>query len=180
MYGQECVLPVEMSEASWSTVNWLQVRTREDLLIARMTQLDERVLDEGHASERLERARRDNKEYFDRTRRLRSKRLEVGDLVLVHDTRIDTSRMTRFKLANRWYGPYRIREAPEGSTYYRLSELDGTELAESFAGDRLKLFYSREEINRESTPVANDCEEEQEQPHEIFDSIAVEQPPPDE
>lgn len=181
MYGQECVLPVEMSEASWSTVNWFQVRTREDLIIARMTQLDERVLDEGHASERLERARRDNKEYFDRTRRLRSKRLEVGDLVLVHDTRIDTSRMTRFKLANRWYGPYCIREAPEGSTYYRLSELDGTELAESFAGDRLKLFYSREETNRESTPVANDCEEEQEQPHEIFDEITVElEPPPDE
>jgi len=47
-----------------------------------------------------------------------------------------------------WFGPYRIWEAsPAG--YYRLEELDGTQAAQSVAGNRLKRFFTRR--MREST-----------------------------
>ena len=47
-----------------------------------------------------------------------------------------------------WFGPYRIWEAsPAG--YYRLEELDGTQAAQSIAGNRLKHFFTRR--MREST-----------------------------
>ena|ERR1700752_983981 len=34
-------------------------------------------------------------------------------------------------------------DAPDDSTYYRLEELDGTPLAGTFAGNRLKKFFPR-------------------------------------
>ena len=60
-------------------------------------------------------------------------RFKAGDLVLVYDSRSGDFRKVQCRLTDRWYGPYRIREAPVDSTYYRLAELDGTELAESIA-----------------------------------------------
>ena len=63
--------------------------------------------------------------------------MKVGDLVLVYKTAI--TRMTEYKFDNKWYGPYRIREVGE-TGYYRLAEVDGVELKESYAGNRLKSF----------------------------------------
>ena len=80
MYGRGSVLPVETSIASLGVVDWNKVRTIEDLVLARMRQLDERVLDEAWAVDALEQARRGNKKYFDRVRGVRGERLKVCDL----------------------------------------------------------------------------------------------------
>jgi len=128
-------------------VEWEEVHSREDLLAARIKQLDERSLEESRAAERLERSRLGNKRYFDKHKRLRSakQQLRVGDLVLLHNTSIETSH--NVKLEDQWRGPYKIREVSE-TGYYRLEELDGTHLAESYAGNRLKRFFSRSELER--------------------------------
>jgi len=48
-------------------VNWEgEVKTREDLLVARIRQLDQRALEEARAAENLERSRKENKDYFDK------------------------------------------------------------------------------------------------------------------
>jgi len=80
--------------------------------------------------------------YFDKKKRLRNEKhsLQVGDLVLLHNTAIDKSH--NVKLEDRWLGPYRIHKIAD-SGYYRLNELDGVELKESFAGNRLKKFLFR-------------------------------------
>ena len=59
---------------------------------------------------------------------------------------VDTSHSV--KLEDRWLGPYRIREVSEVG-YYRLNELDGVELKESFAGNRLKKFFVRDELEHD-------------------------------
>ena len=51
------------------------------------------------------------------------------------------------KLDDRWSGPYRIREIPEDSTSYRLEELDNTPLSTTCAGNRLKRFFSRVDLD---------------------------------
>ena len=56
MYGRDCVLPVEMSIASWGVIDWEEVRSVEDLILACMHQLDEWVLDQARAVEALEHA----------------------------------------------------------------------------------------------------------------------------
>src|SRR5947207_14627500 len=76
-----------------------------------------------------------------------TQKLHVGDLVLVHRTKDIYTRPRARKLDDRWFGPYRIREIPEDSTFYYLEELDGTPLATTFAGNRLNRFFTRNELD---------------------------------
>jgi|SRR5579859_5140150 len=87
IYSCDCLLPIDFSIASWSVVDWEgEVHTYEDLLLARMRQLDEQNLKEIQAAEELEKSQRSNKDWFDQHKHLcpESKALEVGDLVLLH------------------------------------------------------------------------------------------------
>ena len=66
---------------------------------------------------------------------------------LVHRTKASYSCSRAKKLDDRWSGPYRIRKIPEDSTFYWLEELDNTPLAATFAGNRLKRFFSRVDLD---------------------------------
>jgi len=145
LYGRECLLPVELSIKSWSVVDWEgEVRTREDLLLARMRQLDSQTVDHQQAAENMRNSRKNNKAYFDRNKPMRSdlQQLHVGDLVLVHISKNQFSRARKIKIHDRWIGPYRTREIPTDSTFYLLEELDGVELSESFPRNRLRKFFT--------------------------------------
>ena len=50
-------------------------------------------------------------------------------------------------------GPFRIREIPENSTFYRLEELNGTPLAATFAGNHLKRFFTRRELDSQRAEI---------------------------
>jgi hypothetical protein len=151
VYGRDCILPVELSVTSWSLVDWDAVKDREDLILARMQQLDEQTLELSQAVENLRNSRKANKAYFDQTRTLRpdnDQQLRGGDLVLVHNSaKFKTGKPPRVaKLDDRWLGPYRIREVAENSTFYMLEELDGTPLATTFPGNRLRKFFTRDQL----------------------------------
>ena len=91
-------------------------------------------------------SRKANKADFDKGHQLRQGKLQIGDLVLLFNSKDQISRSRADKLADRWRGPYRIYDVPEDSTFYRLGELDGVRLAGTFAGNRLKKFYLRTEL----------------------------------
>ena len=139
-------MPIELTIESWQTVNWEAVKTREDLILARMQQLDHRRVSETIAADNFQNSRKANKVYFDQHHRLRpqNQQLKEGDLVLLYDSALQKNRNTKFN--DRWRGPFRIVEKPENSTFYRLEELDGTPLSGTTAGDRVKKFYSRKEL----------------------------------
>ena len=154
VYGRECLLPVEFSVASWSVVDWEQVKDREDLLLARMQQLDQQNLELSQAAENLRNSRKANKAYFDLHKHLRpesgDQQLRVGDLVLRYKSQLQNSRARSAKLDDRWTGPYRIIEVAPDSTYYRLEEIDEIPLADSIAGNRLKRYFTRDELQYDS------------------------------
>jgi len=110
-----------------------------------MQQLDQKSLELTQAAENLRNSRKADKAYFDLHHRLRSEdqQLHVGDLVLLLTPQQQGSRYRATKLDDRWTGPYRIWEVTPDSTFYRLEELDGTQRAVSFAGNRLKKFFPR-------------------------------------
>jgi hypothetical protein len=138
VYGRDCLLPVDFTLESWSVVDWEgEVKTREDLLIARMRQLDQRVLTEVQAAETLRNSRKANKTYYDQHKHLRpeAQQLHLGDLVLRHNTKDSYSRSRAKKLDDRWSGPYRIRKIAENPTFYELEEVDGAPLATTFSGN---------------------------------------------
>jgi hypothetical protein len=116
-----------------------------------MRQLDQKALGASvtRAADNLRNSRKANKTYYDQHKQLRtdSQQLHVGDLVLLHRTGDTYSRVRAKKLDDRWFGPYRITEIPQNSTFYRLEELDGTPLAATVAGNRLKRFFPRTELD---------------------------------
>ena len=63
--------------------------SQEELLATRIRQLERRPKDVERAKAKLHAARTRNKGRFDRTHRLRPKKIEEGDWVLVYDSSLD-------------------------------------------------------------------------------------------
>ena len=63
--------------------------SREELLAARIRQLERTPEDVERATEKLRMARIRNKARFDRTHRLRPRKIEEGDWVLVYDSSLE-------------------------------------------------------------------------------------------
>lgn len=143
IYGEDCVLPIELSAETWATVDWNKVDTREKLLAVRARQLQRRQEDLVKAAAAVKASREGNKKWFDKNKIIRKDNLAVGDWVLVHNTQLE--KQWSKKLDNRWFGPYRIRSISDKGTYL-LEEPDGTELKPIYAGERIKRFYPRQGI----------------------------------
>jgi hypothetical protein len=142
------LLPAELAIESWAVVDWDGLKTREDLILARMKQFDWGRIMEAQAAANLRNSGQSNKGYSNQQKSLRphTQRLKAGDLVLLYIDELNNSRYRQKKLNDRWQASYRIREVAENSTFYYLNKLDGNELARSFAGNRLKNFFLRDEL----------------------------------
>ena len=148
--GNEPVLPIELEIPTWRILPWEDVHTTRDLLAIRARQLQRRDEDLEEAVHQLQRMRQERKERHDEKHGIRQEELAMGSIVLLHDTRREKD-MSQ-KLAFKWLGPYRIYHAVEGKETYMLEELDGSRLAGTFAGDRLKKFHPRQRLRLDRTP----------------------------
>ena len=84
-----------------------------------------------------------------------------GDLVLLHETRWESSHSS--KLSKRWAGPYRVIESKGETGTCQLAELDGTTLRDYQPGSRLKPFHTRPDyvpIQLNVDPITDDEGEE--------------------
>ena len=86
MYGQEAVLPIELSIPTWRVLEWDQVQSTGDLLSLRARQLQHRDEDMEEARLQQQRKRLDRKSDFDISRNLRQGVISKSDIVLLHDT----------------------------------------------------------------------------------------------
>ena len=91
---------------------------------------------------RVKEARSRNKARFDRTHRLRPKKIDEGDWVLVYDSRLDNQHRSTRKFTKRWFGPYMV-----------LAELDGTRMTTLVAEKWIKAFKRRNEAEPDPTMV---------------------------
>lgn len=137
------ILPIELEISTWNVLQWDRVVDTADLVAMRARALERRNEDLEEAAAHLRRMRELGKKYFDERHRLRTRPLEVGMLVLSHDTAGSMNMSAERKLAFRWFGPYRIVEADVDKGTYTLSELDGAMLRGTYAGNRLKQFFPR-------------------------------------
>ena len=181
VFGQKAVLPVDLEAETYLGIDWLEVRTTEDLLVARATQLERRdeMIEEAH--EKMMKARAESVRYCDvkLASRLR-KPLQPGDLVLVYNKSLESQWGKLF--ANRWNGPYRVKKQVEGGSYV-LEELDGVELRRRYAASHVKRFYPRgrleseiraEELNEEEGQE-EEAEEEQEEEEEDGEDVVMDE-----
>jgi hypothetical protein len=153
MYGHECVLPIGLAETTRMLSNWETVYTTEDLIVARMGQLERRPEEVSRAMVRLRRSRaagvNSRNERYER--RQRNRDFQVGDLVLVRDAARDNTHRT--KEADRYWGPFRVvRQGANGA--FALAELNGALKRGRFAGNRVRRWYPRQDIETEDRAQA--------------------------
>lgn len=139
--GSEPVLPIELDIPTWRILPWDQVHSRAELIAMRIRQLERRDEDVEEATLLLQRMRMQGKDLFDETHRVQEDWLKADDLVLLYDSQREAN--MSIKLAFKWLGPYRVAESIVDKGTYLLKELDGTMLAGTFAGNRLKHFHPR-------------------------------------
>ena len=113
--------------------------SREELLEIRIRQLEGRPEDIVEATRRQQEARFRNKSRFIMKHRLRPRKIEEGDWVIVYDSSLDHQHTTIQKFAKRWFGPYEVQKVFDNGTY-RLCELDGIVLRVPIAGKQVKIF----------------------------------------
>lgn len=148
--GNEPVFPIELEIPTWRILPWDDVHTTSDLLAMRACQLQRRDEDLEEAVLHVQRMRLEGKERHNEEHGIRTEELAIGSVVLLHDTRREKN-MSR-KLAFKWLGPYRIYNAVEEKGTYMLEELNGSHLAGTFAGDRLKKFHPRQQLHLDYIP----------------------------
>jgi len=142
MFGQYAVLPIELENLTWNTANWSQgIDDTASLIAARARQLERQREDIDAAIQNLKESRDANKQYFDQVANLRAEAFQIGDLALVHETKIEQSQGA--KMDARWRGPYRVTEIAQSLGTYRVAELDGAELAGWIDGSQLKKLFTR-------------------------------------
>ena len=137
--GQSPVLPVDLELETYLGIDWEKVVTTEDLLEARVKQLENRdvVLQEAYSKQQD--SRQQSVDYWNSKKKLREP-LEKGQLLLVYNKSLDSQWGKLFE--NKWNGPYRIKTQNPGGSY-SLEELDGTEITRNFASSQVKPYYSR-------------------------------------
>lgn len=131
-YGTEALLPIEVGNPSHRAINFEEVANEEGLTTNRI--LVDEVRDQ--AVERMEKYKEKTREYFGKKARV--KNFQVGDLVL-RDTEASDPTNTG-KLMPKWEGPYKIAEELRPGTY-KLSQMDGAEIPNTWHGLRLRKFY---------------------------------------
>lgn len=142
MQGQRPLLPIEFQITTYETV-WKTTMTTEELLVARIRQLEVQARNIPLARERLEQSRLRDKEHFDRTTKLRPSPLLVGDFCLIYNYTHLRQHSAMKKFEERWSGPYVIHAVHPDSSTYTLRETNGAILKTRIAGQNVKRYYSR-------------------------------------
>ena len=143
MLGQKPIMPAEDLVPTWVFLDWKDGISRERLLELRIQQLERFPEDQKIALDKLKEARLSNKDRFDKTHRLRTRGIQIGDWVLVFDSGLEHQHSTVRKFSRRWFGPYVVVATHDNATY-TLRELDGTVLKIPIAGKRIKAFKRRD------------------------------------
>ncbi|XP_021771681.1 uncharacterized protein LOC110735803 [Chenopodium quinoa] len=133
VYESEAVLPVEIGSESLR-VNQFSVEENEHLMKESLDFLDE-VRDS--ARDRMAAYKQRISKFYNR--RVQTRLLKVGDLVLRNVAAVQKSRI-HGKLSANWEGPYELYDELQPGTY-RLRQLGGTELKNHWNADVLRKFH---------------------------------------
>jgi len=143
VHGVRPVLPFDLAEATFMIDGFKSGMSSEDLLALRICQLERCPEDRERAVETLKEARFKSKEQFERryAKWMRKEAYQPGDLVLVHNTRIEKE--LNWKTKPRYLDPFVVEQRTRGGSYV-LSEMDGTISCRGIATFRLLPYIARD------------------------------------
>lgn len=154
-YANRPMLPIELRYPTWSILQWKTDCDEAELIAIRARALEAREEDLEEAKAYHRRMRERNVQYHNAGANIRHTPLEEGDLVLLYRSQMAMDMSRRHKLAHKWLGPYVIETALPVKGTYILREPHGARLRGTFAGDRLKKFYTREDVESNAAGIAS-------------------------
>jgi hypothetical protein len=135
------VFAFDITDHTWQTLDWHDVKSYADLVTLRAQQILRRDELLAPALENLRRSRLQGIENLNRKMRYHSfKDFEPGMWVLRHETHLENQHGQKEEM--RWSGPYIIHEKHPNDVY-TLRELSGVVIRGTVTVHRLKLFYYR-------------------------------------
>jgi hypothetical protein len=141
LYGVHPVFAFDITDHTWQTLDWHDVKSYADLITLRAQQILRRDELLNPALEDLRRARLRSIENMNRKMRYHSfKDFEPGMWVWRHETHLEGQHGHKEEM--RWSGPYIIHEKHPNDVY-TLRELSGVVIRGTVTVHRLKLFYYR-------------------------------------
>ena len=145
LHGTDPILPLDLAEATFLVEEFRRGLTTSELLVLRARQLSKHPDDVKRAAETLKKARFSSKEVFEKRfqHRLSWNVYKEEELVLVRNTAVEMSHDRKHK--PRYIGPYEITEVTKGGNY-RLCELDGSPLQNTYAAFRLLPYIMRQHV----------------------------------
>ena len=179
VFGAAPLLPIDVEFETWLFTDWTTDMTTEELIIARVKQIERRDEDMVEAIRKLRDARAASVAYLDKkmAHRLRLP-LEPGTLVLQHDTKL--SKQWSHRVQDRWFGPFVVVRQHERGSYF-VKETNGVERAQPVSAARLRRFFARPQpVNEQDYQAGGE--------HDFLDSdhrhalrhTGAKAPPPDE
>ena len=142
MLGQKPIMPAEDLVPTWVFLDCKDGIIREGLLELRIQQLERLPENQKIALEKLKTTRLINKDRFDKTHRLRTIGIQIGDWVLVFDSSLEHQYSILRMFSKRWFEPYVVVATHDNATY-TFRELDGTVLRLLIVSKWIKVFKKR-------------------------------------
>jgi hypothetical protein len=135
LYGRQAKLPVELKVVTFEQPNL----TYEEAIRQRTIDILEKMnKEQNQALDNIEKGQEKLKK---RANKRTSKKLKIGDKVLVHRT--DLQNNMSAKLQEKWIGPYYIHDVLEGNTY-KLRNMRKKLIKGVIHGNRLKKYLEQE------------------------------------
>ena len=143
LYGTDPLLPFDLAEASFLSTAYKPNMTTEELLAARIVQLQKKPEHVAQAAATLKKNRLHSKALYEQKfyTRLVTNQYLPGTLVLVRNTAVEKELDRKSK--PRYLGPYEVLRVKEGGRAYVLQELDGTIWGQTVAAFRIIPYITR-------------------------------------
>ena len=151
------MLPLDIAEATFLVEEFRSGLSTSELLLLRARQIAKHPEDVARAAETLRKARFTSKKQFEQRfiKRLSRETYKPGELVILRNTPVEMS-LDR-KSEPRYLGPYEVaRRTQKGN--YKLKELDGTLLRQTYAAFRILPYISRHHFFMKDNYQENDSE----------------------
>ena len=159
-HEEKAVLSIELDVSTWQTLSWETVQNTDDLVTMWARQIERHDTDIEKAKAHLQCMWIQDKEQYDKTKKLITKFLKKDNLVLLHDSKLRMSHFVKLKFC--WTESYHIQEVIEKKETYFLKKLDETFIKKHFHENQVKKFRIHDELMYVSIKKENENNDEAE------------------
>ena len=160
IYREKAVLSIELDVSTWQMLSWKTVQSTDNLMTMWARQIERHDADIKEVKTHLQHMWIQDKEQYDKMKKLITKSLKKNDLVLLHDSKLKMSHSVKLKF--HWTESYCVWKVIEKKETYFLEKLDKTFIKNYFHENWVKKFWAHDKLMYMSIEEKNESNNETE------------------